>query len=56
MVTHTSRGRGTRVKVEVNDRVNLYVAVKLKGWVDVEVLVEVDDPVPTAVRRFVLQS
>jgi hypothetical protein len=32
------------VEVDVNDRVNLYVAVKLEVWVDVEVLVEVHDP------------
>jgi hypothetical protein len=36
------------VKVDVNDRVNLYVAVKLKVRVDVEVVVEVHDPVKTA--------
>jgi len=36
----SSRNRRTGVEVDVNDRVNLYVAVKLKVWVDVEVLVE----------------
>jgi hypothetical protein len=35
-----------RVEVEVNDRVNVYVAVKLKVWVDV--LVEVYDLAATA--------
>jgi hypothetical protein len=36
LVEQSSNG----VEVDVNDRVNLYVAVKLKVWVDVEVLVE----------------
>ena len=36
------------VEVDVNGRVNLYVAVKLKVWVDVKVMVEVHDPVTTA--------
>ena len=40
--------RRTWVEVDVNDRVNLYVAVNLKVWVDVEVLVEVHDSTPRA--------
>jgi len=36
----SSSNRRTAVEVDVNDRVNVYVAVKLQVWVDVEVLVE----------------
>ena len=43
---------GRRVKVE--GRVNVYVAVKLKVWVDVEVVVAVHDPIITTRRRFAL--
>ena len=47
---------GPRVKVEVNDRGNVYVAVKRKVWVEVDVLVDVHDPVRTASRRLFYSS